>query len=418
VQSWVRGAPGVFGVSAVPFPFRADSMLGRDAQSGGHDKAARYLASEAARLGLQPAGESGSWFQTVPLGVRRLSSESRIVVPGATLRPTRDFKVFPVGHGQLRPIAGARVVFGGMVGDTARQIPAPAAAGRIVLLGVPADMTAERVYRDIVYGPTSRFGQAVAVAIASLDYLPRERRVITSLVGIANAGGPAASDQPSSILVTESAARLMLGRGLKDAVPGTLGEVIQGRLPIDERSTPTKNVVATLPGADPALRATYVALGAHSDHIGLAPIPLDHDSVRAAAITRTGLGALGGEREAARAISIDSIRRLRAQRADSVFNGADDDDSGSVALLEIANALSLSRERPRRSILFVWHGAEEAGLVGSRWFMDHPTVPRDSIAFEINLDMIGRGTNDTSGTGRRVLQLIGAGRLPRELTSC
>mgnify|MGYP003577563450 FL=1 len=110
---------------------------------------------------------------------------------------------------------------------------------------------------------------------------------------------------------------------------------------------------------------------------------------------------------------------MRRPRLDSIRNGADDDGSGTVAILEIAEALSRS-ERPRRSILFVSHTGEEAGLLGSRWYADHPTVPIDSIVGEIDQDMIGRGTASDfprGGTGAgsaTYLEVIGAKRISRE----
>ena len=136
--------------------FAADSMLGRSPFGGGHDRATAYLAREAARAGLEPAGDSGGWFQTLHLYARRLSPESRIMVGDSALVPVRDFKVFPFGGGQPRSITGAQVVYGGIVGDTITQISADAAASRVVLLGVPSDMTPQRVYQDVSYGPQSR----------------------------------------------------------------------------------------------------------------------------------------------------------------------------------------------------------------------------------------------------------------------
>ncbi|HMG12243.1 MAG TPA: hypothetical protein VK571_03635 [Gemmatimonadaceae bacterium] len=97
-------------------------MLGRSALSGGHDRAVRYIAAEAARMGLEPAGENGTYFQTFDIRERRLDSASRLVVGDAVLRPVADFKVFTFGRGNLRPIAGSQVVFGGIVGDSTTQI--------------------------------------------------------------------------------------------------------------------------------------------------------------------------------------------------------------------------------------------------------------------------------------------------------
>ena len=77
---------------------------------------------------------------------------------------------------------------------------------------------------------------------------------------------------------------------------------------------------------------------------------------------------------------------------DSIYNGADDDGSGTVSVLAMAEAFATSRVRPKRSILFVWHTGEEEGLWGSRYFTDHPTVPLDQIVAQLNIDMIGRST--------------------------
>ncbi len=165
--------------------------------------------------------------------------------------------------------------------------------------------------------------------------------------------------------------------------------------------------------------------------------PADHDSLRAwnvaanriiEARTHQTPGTPGGsgrqgltaEERASIHINVDSLHRIRPPRIDSVYNGADDDGSGSVAVLEIAESFAKSKVRPKRSIIFVWHTGEEAGLLGSKWFTDHPTVPRDSIVAQLNMDMVGRGDAfDYAGpqvTGsQRYLQLVGSRRLSTEL---
>jgi Zn-dependent M28 family amino/carboxypeptidase len=131
----------------------------------------------------------------------------------------------------------------------------------------------------------------------------------------------------------------------------------------------TQNVVAIVRGTEPGLAGEYVALGAHYDHLGMgAPVA-----------------------------------------GDSIYNGADDDGSGTVALLEVAEALSRG-PRPRRSVLLVLHGGEEEGLLGSFYFTLRPTVPRDSIVAQLNVDMLGRNAPDS-------LAVIGAGRISSELDS-
>ena len=124
---------------------------------------------------------------------------------------------------------------------------------------------------------------------------------------------------------------------------------------------------------------------------------------------------------------LDSLRRAHnnARTMDSVFNGADDDGSGTVSVLEIAEAFQKATTRPKRSLIFVWHTGEELGLYGSEYFTDHPTIPRDSIVAQLNMDMVGRGgAADLVGRtidgkdiwgGPDYLQLVGSRRLSTEL---
>ena len=185
-----------------------------------------------------------------------------------------------------------------------------------------------------------------------------------------------------------------------------------------EPAIPARNVIGVLRGSDPVLRNEYVLLSAHNDHVGVARQPVDHDSLRvtnfAAAMRKRGTSAAAAQAWATHAL--DSLRALRPPRQDSIFNGADDDGSGTVALLEIAEALSTMPDKPKRSILFISHTAEEEGLFGSSWFTDHPTVPRDSLVAELDMDMIGRGSPaDVANGGPAYLELIGTRRLSTEL---
>jgi hypothetical protein len=185
----------------------------------------------------------------------------------------------------------------------------------------------------------------------------------------------------------------------------------------------TRNVIAVLPGSDAKLRGEYVAIGAHSDHVGYNAAPVEHDSAHAVQSALLKMQIQGAELRpltpaqiASVKINLDSMRKLEKPRMDSIFNGADDDGSGTVAVLEIAEAIAMSPDKPRRSILFVWHTAEERGLLGSKWFTDHPTVPRDSIVTQINIDQIGRGRADEiPGGGSDYLAVVGSFRLSTEL---
>src|SRR5205814_9966941 len=126
----------------------------------------------------------------------------------------------------------------------------------------------------------------------------------------------------------------------------------------------TQNVVAVWEGADPKLKSEYVAVGAHYDHIG--------DSRTSSQCPRV--------------------------EGDTICNGADDDGSGTTAVLGMAEAISHAKQKPKRSILFVWHCGEEKGLWGSRYFTDYPTIPLDHVVTQLNIDMIGRSTKDGDTT--------------------
>jgi hypothetical protein len=179
-------------------------------------------------------------------------------------------------------------------------------------------------------------------------------------------------------------------------------------------------VVGIIRGSDPALSAEFVSISAHHDHVGFSGRPVDHDSVYATNRVLRPLGADSPPRAATAAESTrvaalrDSLRRAHPARPDSVFNGADDDGSGTVALVAIARSFKGS-PRPKRSILLISHAAEERGLLGSAWYSDHPTVTRDSIVGEIDADMIGRGNaSDLPKGGPGYLELVGARRLSTE----
>ena len=204
---------------------------------------------------------------------------------------------------------------------------------------------------------------------------------------------------------------------------GGFFQIVEGIRPsgADQTTAPARNVVGVIPGSDPALRGEYVAITAHNDHIGFNHHPVDHDSLRAFNAVVRPLGADSPPRPATPAEAervahiLDSPRKLHAPRLDSISNGADDDGSGTIALIEIAQTLMRSGARPKRSILLVSHTAEEEGLLGSAWYTDHSTVPIDSIVAEFDVDMIGRGAaTDIAAGGPTYLEVVGLRRLSKE----
>jgi Zn-dependent M28 family amino/carboxypeptidase len=144
--------------------------------------------------------------------------------------------------------------------------------------------------------------------------------------------------------------------------------------------------------------------------------PADKDSVKAFNDARNKLLLannmiqLDAAKMASIRVNMDSIRKLHPKpRLDSIRNGADDDGSGSMGVLEIAEAIQAMPVKPKRSTLFVWHTGEEAGLIGSAFFTANPTVPMDSVVTQINIDMIGRGrAEDLPGGGPDYVGVIGS----------
>ena len=398
--------------------FADDSMMGRQTGTVYHDKGTDYIARELRRLGLQPAGDSGTYFQRLPIVNRHVAPGARIVVEGREFIPGRDFLVRDARDfgAQGRALQNAVATYAGSFPDSATWIAPEQAAGKVLVFTVPNGWQANR-------GPlTQRYIQAAAIVIASYDAMPAATRAELSEPSTGMAGVEAQLEVPNYFYASRAVAEAMLGGPLASAVVGAAGRPVSGSVSYTDTPAPgARNVVAILPGSDPARRGQYVAVGAHSDHDGVGA-PVDHDSLYAFYHVVRPNGADDGNKPATaedwprvRAL-LDSLRRARPARVDSIYNGADDDASGSMGLLEVAEAFATAREKPRRSILFVWHVAEEQGLVGARYFTDNPTVPRDSIVANINIDMIGRGAAaDLPGGCPGYLQLIGSRRLSTQL---
>lgn len=409
------------------FIFADDSMRGRAAGTVDNLRGAAYIEREVKRLGLEPGGENGTYFQDVPLGSRRIAVSSRLAVDERSFTLVNDYIPRDNGAGQ-RGIDGAVAVYGGMWGDSSTLISPEAAAGKVVFLTLSTGYAVSRPATNL------RFSSAAGIAVVSLDRMPREFRLSMLDASIGRPASPTAEPPavPSFFYSSENIARALFGgASLSTVKPGTLGKTLRGLLGY-ESSTPVpgRNVIAILRGRDPQLRGQYVALGAHNDHDPVRTIAVDHDSLRASnAVARPG-GAESSDTQVTpeqwtriRAI-LDSLRRLRPARLDSIMNGADDDGSGSMALLEIAESFAKAAVKPKRSILFVWHTAEEVGLLGASYFTSNPTVPLDSIVTQLNIDMIGRGGSaDAVHPGGQkpsygnadFVEVIGSRRLSTEL---
>ena len=254
-------------------------------------------------------------------------------------------------------------------------------------------MTAEAISPNAAFGPTGRGGLGMFPVIG-------------------------ASAVPTATITADVAMRIF-GKPVAALSVGAVGQPVSASWTYVSTMSPTpaRNVIAILPGSDPARATEYVLVGAHNDHNGVNATAVDHDSLRAYNTIMRPQGANDGntcrpnERQQ---FLIDSLitraRSIRPPRRDSIMNGADDDGSGTVVLLEIAE--KFAREHPARSIIFISHVGEEKGLLGSAWFTSHPTVPLDSIVAAHNMDMLGKGrVTDVAMGGPASVQTLGSRRL-------
>jgi len=401
--------------------FADDSMQGREAGTIGNVKGTDYIAHEVERIGLKPAGDEGTYFQTIPFKTRTIAGT--VDVDGTALHYGEDW-------GAITPDSAAAsnvpVVYGGTLGDSAALASIGPVAGKFVVFGLGP--LSRRTLNMLQGSAAGVAGVALIVPPPYLAYFARPTQFVD------DPASPAQQPAKPVFFLGQSGADKLFTTPLAQLQPGTAGKTISFsvRATTTPVEFPARNVVAILPGSDPSLKGEYVAIGAHNDHIGFNHTPVDHDSIR---IYLHIVQPEGAENQGARATPEQhaEVNKLLAEwrsahsgtsRLDSISNGADDDGSGSVSVLEIAQKLAAG-PRPKRSILFVWHVGEEKGLLGSAYFTDHPTVPRDSIDAQLNLDMVGRGDAwDVTGMTKdgmpihgnpNYLQLVGSRRLSTEL---
>jgi hypothetical protein len=411
-------------------------MRGRMAGSPEAMKGTEYIAGELKRLGLQPAGDSGTYFQNVPFGVQTMDSSSTIQVGETTLKAGSDF----IASSQLGSVIEPRrleVIFGGQAIDTMNVLAPEKVQGKILLLrpaaGPPSDIQAFIASEGFKRYQVSVSAAAMVGLIGPPQFSPAVIRNAFTPGPFVQLVPEQPSPAPVTVQLTQSAAEALLGTPNASLTKGAAGKTAEVNLKFVVTRRPGRNVVAILPGSDPKLKGEYVAIGAHSDHVGVrAQGPVEHDSMRVFNTVVRPQGADSPNRPATAdevtrvKTMLDSARVVMPPRQDSINNGADDDGSGSMGVLEIAEAFASAKQRPKRSILFVWHMGEEEGMLGSRFYTDHPTVPRDSIVAQLNVDMIARGaTSDITGQAKDgslihgrdsgYVQVIGSRRLSTEL---
>ena len=401
------------------YQFADDSMMGREAGTRGNVMGTDYIAAEFKRLGLLPAGENGTYFQNLDYGRLAYNEQRvRLAVGSTALTASTDWAPAPANAG-TRIVGAANwssvaTVYGGTFGDTSTVLDPAAVRGRVVVFLEPAPGAPRERGNPLAAHDAGAAGMLVITeTIPPASF--RERVAVKPTV----VGNVAAAS------ITPTAAQRIFGKPVTELTVGNTGQPVSGSWTYEMTPLeyPTRNVLAILPGGDAKLKGQYVIVGAHSDHVGMVrgAIP-EHDSLRAFNTVLRPQGA--NDRVAINSVTdaqwkevnalIAKARAIRAPRADTVNNGADDDGSGTVVMLEIAERMATG-PRPARSILFNSHAAEEKGLLGSAWWTEHPTIPLDSVVAAHNMDMLGKGrVTDVKFGGPNTVQMLGSRRVSPE----
>ena len=378
-------------------------LAGRGSGTPGNDAAADFLAKEFRSAGLAPAGEEGSYFQRFPVftGVE-MGPDNRLTLrsAGKEHRPAAGQDFLPLGF-SANGGAYAPVVFAGygisqpdLKYDDYRGLDV---RGKVVIVlrhtpdqndDGPFAPYSQLTYKTmtarekgaaavlLVTGPLGDrpifFGDAPAVPGAP----PAPLRRLPLGSASADCGIPAAIVHPrlvESLLrptgLTLRDLQIMIAHGKTQSrlLPGARVGI---RIDVRRQTAQTRNVLARIEGSDPRMRDEFVVVGAHFDHLGM-----------------------GGEGS------------LHPSSEPAVHHGADDNASGTAALLEVAEFLQSRRGSLARSVLFMGFTGEEMGLLGSAHWTRRPTVPLAQVAAMLNMDMVGRLSRDA-------VQVIGTGTSP------
>ena len=349
------------------YAMAGDAMRGREAGTLDEMRASMWVADQMRAIGLKPMGEDGTYFQWWNMRRLRISTiSSSVQVGGKGLALWTD--ITPTSN--VAADVSAPTIFIGDGSDTTIDVRGRVAVATLVPSTTPLRTTTNTYeYRYARQAITSqgnailRRGAAavilVADSIADIAYdgvaKLQERGTYDVIGGASRFAAPAAGATPTPNPQQNriTAPVLFVHRSMLVAYREN-GQNIEIKIRTESFDAPSVNIIGVVRGTDPKLRGEYVLFSSHQDH----------DGVR---------------------FAVDG---------DSIWNGADDNASTSVALL--ASARAFVRQPAKRSVLFVFHGAEERGLLGSRWHAAHPVVPLDKIVAVLNGDMIGRNNPDSA----------------------
>lgn len=382
----------------------SDSLKGRKTPGEDLDNAARYIAEDFKDCGLSPAG--GSYFQKVPLGIVNLGEENSLVITSNGIKHSFSLKTgFTPFEMTGNKEAASSIVFAGY-GITAPGLRYDDykdldVKGKIVLVlrHAPGEGRASSAFSTVssekysqvstkVQNAISHGAAGVIVVTDPLNHtllsargfpwpslsavIPKDALPVTLLID--------EKDKVPAIQTGKEVIELLFGsveklKQLQMEIDSTLTPrsfEIQGTSVFIKTSTvitgtPASNVAGYIEGSDPVLKNEVVIIGAHYDHVG--------------------------------------YKSVHQPGEDYIYNGADDNASGTGGLMAIARAFASMEIKPKRSLLFIAFAGEELGLLGSRAYTETPIFPLEKTAAMLNMDMIGRNNPDS-------LFIIGSSRCP------
>ena len=337
----------------------SDQLKGRDTPSPGLEMAAEYIAKQFAAYGLKPGGDANTFiqrwpFKTSTLDVAKVSAELRGTAPRKLVYAEEYFIVPAPGADSL----AGELVFGGVAAAGASA--KPTYANNVVAMYLPGASMEQEWLQRLQAGFIAAMSGGARGVVFILDPAFNKDAIANVVSNISGAQVPL-----PVLAVRYDVARDWLKQHnvdietIKTATEATaLGKASFGlRMGMTGTESTPPNVVGILEGSDPELKNTYVVYSAHMDHVGV------------------------GRPDA---------------KGDSIYNGADDDASGTSAVMEIAEAFASMQTKPKRSLIFVLVSGEEKGLFGSAHFVKNPPVPAKQMVANINVDMIGRNAPDTT----------------------
>lgn len=368
----------------------SDEMKGRDTGSPELNEAAEYIAGKLKEYGYKSLAEDGSYLQRFSIYRNKFDLSSFNMSFKGNLKTSfgEDILVFSRAQNALDLSANVVYVVNGINDEKMQQFDADMIKGKIVIRSPLTDEQKEMKYNDrAISGElTEKHG-----ALAVINLVPNNQestRMIQRFTRFLSRGGMTIEPDKMgavSIYMNDKHFNTMLKRDRKSRSSMKKSFEFKNTLSIkinsDSEEMPTQNVVGVLEGTDPELKKEYVAYSAHYDHVGV----------------REGM------------------------EGDNIFNGADDNGSGTTTLLEVSQAIAM--KPAKRSIIFIWYTAEEKGLVGSDYFSRiNPLVPLDDIVALFNIDMVGRSKaeNDTITANKELsatdeIYVIGADKISKEL---